>query len=347
MGQPYITAVIGCTVAFTGLSASLGATIRHDVPVDAYIDYGDKIHLVGGVNNALQSFGSGVVIHPEWVLTAAHVVLPVSPFGISFETDPDPDEVLPPPPWDFPVSGFFFIEAVAIHEFYDDAIGPAGGFDIALLKLDRPIPQYTPFERFRANPASNAELGRVGTAVGFGATGTGLTGFDVQTGGFYRIASDNMIDAIASHPAVIDEFVSRTVVDPVTGQIIEFTQEQIASQFMMADFDAPPGTGDFPNPLGSSIPLDLEGLVAPGDSGGPVLFDIDGVYHVAGLNSWIYGPPPPWGDGTDDASYGDLAGYLRVSMFNDWIDGVIGIPEPSAAMGLVVFTVTLLRRRRG
>lgn len=321
------------------------STLRHDRDPQAYVDYGDEVKLVGGLTN-FPNFGSGVVIHPEWVLTAAHVVAEVSEFGISFETDPEPDEEIPPPPFDFPVSGFFRATQIAIHEYYDDIIGPAGGFDIALVRLDRPVTQYTPWERFRGNAALNPELGRMSTAVGFGATGTGLTGYDLQSGGFARIAGDNTIEGIADDPRVIDEFVSRSVIDPVTGETIEFTQEQIAAQFMMSDFDAPPGSGDFTNPLGSAVPLDLEASVAPGDSGGPVFFHTESGMVIGGINSWIHGLPDPAGDGTDNASYSDLQGYLRISMFNNWIDEVIGIPEPGALAVVAMLAMPLMLRRR-
>lgn len=340
--QLWIAAVLVGSFA----SSAFGATIRHDRDLEQYVDYGDGIRLVGGVNNALTSFGSGVVIHPEWVLTAAHVVSPISDFGISFETDPDPDEVIPPPPFDFPVSGFFFVTEVAIHEFYDDALGPAGGFDIALLRLDRPVTQFTPWNILRANPATNPELEHVGTSVGFGALGTGLTGFDETTAGFLRVASDNMIDAVATHPLIIDEFVERTVVDPNTGQTLHFTREQIASQFILSDFDSPESAGDFANLLGSADPLDLEGSVAPGDSGGPLLIDFGNGWVVSGINSFIHAPEPPDGDGIDDASYSDLAGYLRVSMFSAWIDQVIGIPEPTGAALLLLLAGAVMMRRR-
>ena len=336
-----------CAVAPTPADAG---TFRHDVPGDVltHINYGDGFHMVGGVQLDFSSFGSGVVIDRQWVLTSAHVVAGFNPGSyVKFETDPDPDDPafddpnFDPDDWEsIPLSGLFRVDAMAIHEFYDNTLGPAGGFDIAVLHLDAPIththPDYQPYARFRGSD----EVGRVGTAVGFGATGTGKTGFDINTGAFFRFAGDNVIDADARDPRVRGEFVARTVTDPVTGEVITFTQEQIASQFLLSDFDDGPTRGDDPetamqdeshvndglNPLGGADPLALEYSVAPGDSGGPLLIDVDGQLQVAGLNTFIYGlPPADGGDGTDNASYSDLAGYLRVSMFNDWIDGVLGL----------------------
>jgi hypothetical protein len=282
-------------------------------------------------------------------LTAAHVIAGADQNSyITFETDPDPNDHD-----DIPLSGLFRVDAFAIHPFYDDVLGPAGGFDLALLHLDAPVTQYTPYGRFAANPASNAELGRTGTPVGFGATGTGLTGYDAQTGGAFRLAGDNVIDALASDPRVIDQFVARDVVDPNTNQPIHFTQQQIASQFMLSDFDAPndPSSGVYQgvNIMGSATSLPLEISVAPGDSGGPVFFTENGNRVVAGINSFIYGLPVAMGgDGTDNASYSDLQGYLRVSAFNDWITEVTGIavPEPTGLLTLFVLPILLKRRTR-
>lgn len=357
--------LLGAPLAMISHDAA-ASTFRHDVDPQAYVDYGDVMKGVGGVTfspDALSpptAFGSGVLIHPEWVLTAAHVVGEATTNSlVRFEMDPDPADTD-----ELPLSGFFFVTAIAIHEHYDDDLGPAGGFDLALLRLERPVTYLAPWQRVAGSAATNPELDRPGTAVGFGATGDGRTGYDPLSGGFFRLAVDSMVDAVATDPRILEEFFERDVVDPKTGLPVHLTREQIASQFVLSDFDDPASIPDDPatpdidesyvndglNPLGSADALPLEGSVAPGDSGGPMLIDQDGTLRVAGVNSFIHGFDAPFGDGTDNATYSDLAGFLRVSMFNDWIDEQIGVPEPSTGLLLVAAACGLAlgrpRRRR-
>lgn len=341
-------------------SLAWSGTFRHDVSGDlgTHVDYGDGFRMIGGVQVDFSSFGSGVLIDNQWVLTSAHVIAGASPGSyIKFETDPDPDDPVfsdpdyDPEDWEsLPLSGLFRVDAVAIHEFYDDILGPAGGFDIALLHLDAPIththPDYQPYARFTGSD----EIGRQGTTVGFGATGTGQTGYIAETGAFFRLAGDNMIDSTANDPRIVGEFAARTVTDS-DGNVLTFTKEQIARQFLLSDFDDPATQSDDPsttnqneshvndglNPLGDDDPLTLEYSVAPGDSGGPLLVNVDGVWQLAGVNAFIHGlSVANGGDGTDNATYSDLAGYLRVSEFNDWIDEVLA----SDLSGLIEYDTT-------
>jgi hypothetical protein len=78
------------------------------------------------------------------------------------------------------------------------------------------------------------------------------------------------------------------------------------------------------NSMGNRAPLDLEGLIAPGDSGGGVFIKVNGVDYLAGINSFL----AAW-DGTVNADYGDISGAIRVSALNPWIDRVLAAPAPT------------------
>jgi hypothetical protein len=47
---------------------------------------------------------------------------------------------------------------------------------------------------------------------------------------------------------------------------------------------------------------------------------------LAGINSFLHGP-----DGSDNANYGDIMGFTRVSTFNDWISSHITVPGDADA----------------
>ena len=181
----------------------------------------------------------------------------------------------------------------------------------------------------------HGEVGAIGTSVGFGRSGIGTDG--ASTGAGTKRAGENVVDGF----------------DPRSGGRIL--------------------TSDFDSPFGLAQPLDLEYLIAPGDSGGGLFLDSPAGPLLAGVHSFgaAY-------DGTLNSDYGDLSGHIRVAAFNDWIDAIVGrasatasgrldlaadlvsasqlganvegsVPEPSALMLAslaVAWTLCLARRRR-
>jgi hypothetical protein len=76
---------------------------------------------------------------------------------------------------------------------------------------------------------------------------------------------------------------------------------------------------DFDRPSPTSGALGLEGLIAPGDSGGGEFIQTTAGARLVGVNSFVGSF-----DGKVNSSYGDISGQTRVSAFNDWIDSVLG-----------------------
>jgi hypothetical protein len=132
-------------------------------------------------------------------------------------------------------------------------------------------------------------------------TGTGLTGAKIFDG--QKRAAQNMIDGR------------------------EITNGAVNPRLFLSDFDNPKNRRD--NSLGSATPVPLEGLIAPGDSGGGVFITTSLGTFLAGVNSF----GAAW-DGKVNSDYGDIAGYTRVSAFTSWIESVIGGDLSSAAGGL-------------
>lgn len=163
---------------------------------------------------------------------------------------------------------------------------------------------------------------RVGYSAGFGRNGDGITGYTAEDD--TRRAMTNIIDVLGEN---IPSF---------------------PTDVFLSDFDHPDGTTNTLAFAGSDAnPLDLEGMGAPGDSGGPVFVEVDGVWYVAGVHSFLLDAAAfgaPWGNGQPDARYGDMLGSVRVDYYTNWINATV--PEPTSMTALAIGVVGLLARRR-
>jgi len=241
----------------------------------------DSVALVEGWTTSYGYNGSGTLIAPDVVLTAAHVVDEAVSLDVTIaDTTYSADMWGPFPAWR-----------------PNNPLALIMGYDIGLIHLDTPVPDITPATRYQGN----TESGQVGIFAGYGSTGTGLTG-ELIYDGIKRVGL-NTIDTFL--PANQDN-----------------------SRIFLVDFDNPLDPTD--SLLGSPDPLDLEYLIASGDSGGPVFLPTDSGIQVAGVHSFGFGF-----DFISDSDYGDITGHTRVTVFNDWIDAVIQAfdmipPEPTA-----------------
>ena len=279
-----------------------GIVRRHDVDDSQYINLANQPQFaaVGKVFTST-SAGSGTVIaNGWWVLTAAHVVAGAPVSSISFQIG----------------ASTYTAQNVFIHPSYPgSSLFPTA--DIALIELNAPVAGVTPAQIY----TGTNEIGKQGHSVGYGSTGTGITGYISNTYGTKR-AMRNIIDLIIFPNGTISP----------NGTIL------------LSDFDSP---GDANNSFGSGsspTPLDLEGMVAPGDSGGPVFIEEGGIWYIAGVHSFLADPGPPTGNGQADARYGDIMGSTRVSSYAGWINSIV--PEPASMTALAIGLIGLLARRR-
>ena len=307
--------VISFVVVLTVVCASaFGGVERADRLDQAYLNMGalSQYASVGRVDGATTSssfLASGTLIASDWVLTAAHVVkgatsLQFTVGGVKVSADK----------W-------------VANPSYTGTL--TNGYDIGLMHLSTPVLSISPAGRY----TGSRELGTVGTSVGYGKTGTGLTG--ATTLDFQKRGGQNMVDAYY----------------PGRG----------TSRIIMMDFDNPTKPAD--SSYGSSTPLNMEYLIAPGDSGGGLFADFGGVTKLIGVHSFGWAKL----DGVMDFDYGDVTGDTRVSVFNSWIDSVItggstlgstavgkmalglqatSIPEPASLLMLAAMGLAELRRRR-
>ena len=159
------------------------------------------------------------------------------------------------------------------------------GYDIGLVHLSKAVDNIEPAHLY----TGCGELNQADTVVGFGKTGTGNSG-DTKCDGLKR-GAQNVISQIEH------------------------------KRLLVADFDKPLPAGAVP--LGYSQALPLEGLIAPGDSGGGLFITTATGTYLAGINSFVgsdFGLPR--------SVYGNFSGHTRVSAFSDWIEARIRGEDP-------------------
>jgi Trypsin len=279
--------LLGILAGMAHPTTTCGSTIRDDEPDSAYVALGNDpaFASVGTLVTSLYT-GCGILIAPNWVLTSAHLFTAASSATFTLNgTAYTSTQLFTDPGWNGNVYN---------------------GYDFGLVHLGSPVTAIPPAILY----AGSSLTGQTGTFVGYGLTGTGLTGWhilDNQKRGF-----QNVIDGDFGNPANV----------------------------LAADFDNPHMTTT--NTFGSATPLTLEGCVAPGDSGGGVFVQNGSQYYLAGVSSFVAAT-----DGNANSSYGDISGFDTVSSAMPWI--IATIPEPStfalaAAFGLAIFLARKYRQ---
>ena len=274
----FLLIVEGIVIGVTAMTASysFAGVIRHDVPDSSYTDLAAQPDFASvGIVTAFDggggptTLGSATLIDTTWLLTAAHLLSFPAPSSVSVNiggTDYTATEWTAHPSW-------------------NDELGE--DYDIGLIRLSTPVTGVSPAVRSGGPSERGAEV----TMVGFGQTGTGLTGEQEGTGGTKR----------AGHN-VLDEF----------GNVLGNS-----TNYWMADFDNPTSPSD--SSIGESSPLALEYSIAGGDSGGGVFVNDRGLQKLVGVVSFGQQGPKSNPDQTPNyAAYGDLMGISRLT--NSWID---------------------------
>ncbi|MEX0655232.1 MAG: trypsin-like serine protease [Phycisphaeraceae bacterium] len=261
-----------------------------------YNSVGQMVMESGGV---LAGYGSGTLIGDgQWVLTASHVVDQFD--GLTFRLgDGEPDS-------GFSEERTYTADSWYVHSGWANTFGSlSAGYDIALVRLNE-VADARPANLI--DPGTN-DLDDDVTYVGFGSTGTGMTGtylFDgIKRAGTntvyeYEPASDNRITHTRFDQSPEDVFYSGPAWDFVNGGISASAED---------------------------YPRGLEYGAGPGDSGGAMFRgDTD---TLAGVISYLYAPWTFLPNGT----YHDYTGAVRVEPFLDWIHDTINTYEDEGAGG--------------
>jgi hypothetical protein len=245
--------------------------IRHDVDDARYRVESTEFPALADIPGE----GHGVLVAPQWVVTAAHV-LPAHTLE-QVEVGGVPRKV----------------ERVVVYPGYtklpDALIQPAlvsgdwtpvmehlrASDDIALIQLAERVVDVAPATLFLGDD----ENGRQVKLIGKGGTGNGRDGMGPHSP--HRTALRRAFNTVAA----------------------------AEGRWLSLVFDA----GDRGHAL--------EGVGGDGDSGGPVLVEVDGEWRVAGLFSWKHadGPLAEFRTGR----YGQTSYSLRVSRYSAWIAAVM------------------------
>ncbi len=291
---------------------------RLDVPSSEYEDLGAnrEPYLVSqgypdfSTTVAISNFGSGVIIGDKWVLTAGHVVLDEE-YGEekagSWVVSTGSDNEKPDATYD--------VKAIHIHPGWradNSNEGLEYGLDIALIELDSPIQGITPSPWANSTELDDDHIGSLIYSSGFGDYTNKLN----DGGGSYysqKRAWANTLDRLTDDMKLPKSYTN---------------DDLWQGGWVVYDFDSPEGDsnslaegkqsdGEYSYVgLGdsSSSALDLEGTSVPGDSGGPIYLEINGIWTVIALTS----------HGSTDGYYGDIAVNTRVSSHSGWICSITG-----------------------
>jgi secreted trypsin-like serine protease len=154
------------------------------------------------------------------------------------------------------------------------------------------------------------EMSQTMTMVGYGLPGLGSTGSMTNyNGNPLRLKADNQFDADA---VLLKSYLGSTI-----------NWSPLSGSQLIADFDDGSPTHDALGCLINRNNTGLgsnEGLIAPGDSGGPAL--ISGL--LAGVASYTtslsLGGIKPDVDTMQNSSFGEIGAWQRVSHYQQWID---------------------------
>lgn len=238
--------------------------------------------------------GSATAISPNWVLTAGH--------NLDLNDNGSSDAGLS---INFNLPGFGTYAASSFYTCPDfTGFGnPSVQRDIGLLYLSTPLPSGIAFPSLQGI----IQAGDQATLVGFGRSGYGNYGYTTSA-------------------TLTDRRIGYNVVD-------SFTTDDLGGGFpalFRYDFDSPDTSGQADGSLGNNV----ESLIGPGDSGGPLLlFDGSG-YAIAGVNTFVEG----YG-----GRFGDMGGGVVLEPYLGWIADTTGlaVPEPCvawlSALGIILF----------
>ncbi len=299
---------------FLFVAVALAAPARAIVELDGSFSVSDSDYLnQASLYPSVGEFGSGsgavsgVLIASDWVLTAGHIAaaltVNVSTFTIGGNT--------------------YTVTGTTIYPTF--SLSPTVHDDIAVVQLSAIVPNVTPATMYSGSAELTAKTTGVGAAdwVGYGGTGTGLTG-DTGAGRGTERAGTNDVDLYGYF----------------NGATIALTNNPALGTMIVADFDNNTVGNNTLSPNSSPFVSSLESGFAVGDSGGGVFANFGSGNVLIGINSFN-------GGGISEGSGSQYSAYLgstRVSAYSGWVASEI--PEPGYGALAAALAAGLLAWRR-